>query len=100
MSKPISYYLSSDPPFPLESIERCSVDERIGAAHGLLDLACLGFEGKKRKYSALIRVAAAFKTSLDSINSMTFNEKIQLAAAILMVATDDLELLQPENLIV
>ena len=100
MSKPISYYLSGSPPFPLESIERLQPADQINLGCNMLELACSKDIHPDRVIATMNAIAFAAKCSIETINDIPPDRMVRLAAAILMVATDDLELLQPKNLIV
>lgn len=100
MSKPISYYLSSAPPFPLESIERMEPSDRINFACSMLEMYCSTGMTDNRLRQLMIMVSMGADVSASSLAALEPARMVRLAAAILMVATDDLELLKPENLIV
>lgn len=90
MSKPISYYLSSKPPFPLESIERYSHYAQICMAQDLLSLVSTRRVNDDEQICIVKSLATFFGTNMDAIEDIPVTDKIQLAAAILMVACDQL----------
>jgi hypothetical protein len=90
MSKPISYYLSSKPPFPLESITQYSHYAQISMAQDLLALVSIRCIRDDTEYSIVKSLAVFFKTDMETINDIPATDKIQLAAAILMTACDQM----------
>ena len=90
MSKPISYYLSGKPPFPLESIERCDPEHQIQFATGLLNIALEKLYPESLERDMIDHLAQASNTTADVIDEIPPTEKIQLAAAILMVGCDQM----------
>jgi hypothetical protein len=90
MSKPISYYLSSKPPFPLESITQYSHYAQICMAQDLLTLVSTRRIGEDEEFCIVKGLAVFFKTDMETINDIPVTEKIQLAAAILLTACDQM----------
>ncbi len=100
MPKPISYYLSSKPPFPLEPIEQMHPSDRINFACSMLEMYCSTGMTDKRLSQLMTMVSHGADTSPSMLVDLEPARMVRLAAAILMVATDDLELFKPESLIV
>ncbi len=100
MPKPISYYLSSAPPFPLEPIELMKPSDRINFACSMLEMYCSTGMTDNRLRQLMITLSIGADVSASSLAALEPARMVRLAAAILMVATDELDLLQPEKLIV
>jgi hypothetical protein len=92
MPKPISYYLSNMPHFPLEPIERLSRAYRVELAARLLAVASIDGISKLDKRLMVWWIAEKCLTTEEQVDRMGWREKVELANAILMVAVDELAL--------
>jgi hypothetical protein len=90
MSKPISYYLSSKPPFPLESITKYPHHIQICRVQDLLSLVNTPRLQDNEEFCMVKGLATFFETDMETITDIPVTEKIQLAAAILMTACDQM----------
>jgi hypothetical protein len=90
MSKPITYYLSEQPPFGLEKIERLPCTEKVVLAQRLLEMA--PFQGITDQQSMTIRRAAVttIGCNFEELDGMGWMSKVRLANAILQSACDDM----------
>jgi hypothetical protein len=90
MPKPITYYLSQKYQFDWDQIARLNAPERVALGRDLLNLACpvpmSPIEVMELSQSIADRMLV-FKVIIDRL---TWRQKLEIAAAILMVTCDEL----------
>jgi hypothetical protein len=88
MPKPIEYYLSNEPSFSLLAIARLEPAAQVELARLLLNLASPNFMPSHQYRSINQQVAELAQVENQSIDQLSTRDKIRLANAVLMVATD------------
>jgi hypothetical protein len=92
MPKPISYYLSNMPNFPLEPIERLSRAHRVDLSARLLALSSSPGISKTDLRLMTWWIAEKLSITEDQVNQIGWRQRVELANAISMVAVDEMAL--------
>jgi hypothetical protein len=88
MSKPISYYLSIEPPIDLQKLEKYSFYANVCIAQDLIDISSTRRLDPIREAAKLKALEFFGGEKPQDILDMPVTERIQLAAAILITACD------------